>query len=80
MDFIPPELKDLGVLRRALFASVYVPQACPNYWTVVAQFAQGNGKASEHISTSTIKVMIENLVVQHLSVMINSFVKFILYQ
>ena len=39
MEVIPSQIKDLGVVRRALFASVYLPKACPNYWSVITQFA-----------------------------------------
>lgn len=59
MDLIPPEVKDVGVLRRALFASVYIPKSCPNYWCIVTKFANGN--SSDNVDTSTVKVMIENL-------------------
>lgn len=61
MDFIPPELKDLGLLRRALFASVYIPKACPNYWEIVTQFAKGGSRSDEDRDVSTVRVMIENL-------------------
>lgn len=57
MDFVPPEVKDVAILRRALFASVYLPRDCPNYWNIVTQFAKGN--SNDNITPSMMKVTID---------------------
>ena len=61
MEVIPSQIKDLGVVRRALFASVYLPKACPNYWSVVTQFATMNSQLGKDLNSTTVKTMIENL-------------------
>jgi hypothetical protein len=58
MDLIPSDIKDLGVIRRAVFASMYLPQECPNYWSLVSEFATSNSSKIDHI---TMKAIIENL-------------------
>ena len=63
MEVIPPQVKDLGVLRWALFASVYIPKACPNYWSVVTQFATMSSQSVEGrgLDPIAMRAMIENL-------------------
>ena len=38
MDLLPVELQDLSVLRRLLFAVVYLPKDLPHYWSIVGKF------------------------------------------
>jgi hypothetical protein len=59
MDFIPPQLKDVGTLRQAVFASMYLPRDCPNYWLIVTEFA--NLGSSSSVDAAVIKAMVENL-------------------
>ena len=61
MDLIPSEIKDLGVIRRAVFASMYLPQECPNYWSLVSEFATLNSSQIKDIDYITMKAIIENL-------------------
>lgn len=55
MDLLPPELQDISVLRRVIFAVGYLPEDMPLYWEVVAQFA------SSDIKPDSIKIAVENL-------------------
>lgn len=58
MDLLPPELCDVAVLRRILFAAVYLPTDLPNYWSVLTQFAsQGNFSLQPQL----MKIAVENL-------------------
>lgn len=59
MDLIPPDIKDLGVIRRAIFASNYLPKECPNHWSLVFQFSTTN--CQQEIDQITLKTVIENL-------------------
>lgn len=61
MEVIPSQINDLEVVRRALFVSVYLPKACPNYWSVVTQFATMNSQLGKDLDSTTVKTMIENL-------------------
>ena len=58
MELIPSEITDLGMLRRILFASVYLPKDLPEYWTVIAAFA--NAETTAKISPDIVKRMVEN--------------------
>lgn len=61
MELIPPELaSDLGLIRKIIFASVFLPKDFPDYWSTIAKFASvtsGNSQVTEE----NVKVMIENL-------------------
>ena len=61
MEVIPSQIKDLGVVRRAQFASVYLPKACPNYWSVVTQFVTMSSQLGKDLDSTIVKTMIENL-------------------
>ena len=61
MEVIPSQIKDLRVVRRALFASVRPPKACPNYWSVVTQFATMNSQLGKDLDSMPVKTVIENL-------------------
>ena len=39
MDFLPDEVQDPTILRRIIFAAVYLPTELPQYWSVVTEFA-----------------------------------------
>ena len=57
MDLLPPELRNVAVLR-ILFAAVYLPTDLPNYWSVLTQFAsQGNFSLQPQL----MKIAVENL-------------------
>lgn len=58
MELIPSEITDLGMLRRILYASVYLPKDLPEYWSVIAAFA--NAETTAKISPDIIKTMVEN--------------------
>lgn len=61
MNLIPPHIQDLGVIRRALFASNYLPDEVPNYWSIVTGFATQNSHLEKNIDHFTMKATIENL-------------------
>ena len=58
MDMLPPELQDVTILRRILFASAYLPRDLPNYWLAIAHFASHGGLSLEYQS---VKIAVENL-------------------
>ena len=57
MDVLPKEVQDVAVLRRLIFASVHLPVGTPNYWSVIAQFAE----PCQGLTSSTVRVAVENL-------------------
>lgn len=59
MELLPPELKDVTVLRRIIFASVYLPKFVPNYWSIVSQFALQHD--SLKVNVESVKTALENL-------------------
>jgi hypothetical protein len=61
MNCIPASITDLAVIRRAIFASNYLPKECPNYWSIVTAFATQDSQICKDIDDSTIKATIENL-------------------
>ena len=61
MDFLPPELHDVAVLRRVIFATVYLPKDLPQYWSVVAWFASYGSSKGKGLSPDTVKIAVENL-------------------
>ena len=61
MDLIPaPIACDLALVRRIVFASVYLPKDTPDYWSKVTAFVTNN-EGSKDILPSTVKTMVENL-------------------
>ena len=60
MDLLPSELRDVAVLRRIIFASVYLPKDVPNYWSVLTQFATQECQLGS-LQTESVKVAVENL-------------------
>ena len=58
MDLLPPELQDLAVLRRIIFAVAQLPKDMPQYWTVVTRFASLGDKS---LQPESVKVAVENL-------------------
>ena len=64
MDLIPaPIASDLGLVRRIVFATVYLPKDTPDYWSKVTAFAINSEGSQEQldIPPSTVKTMVENL-------------------
>ena len=58
MELLAPELQDLTVLRRLIFAVVYLPKDLPQYWSVVGKFASQGGKDLE---PEIVRLAVENL-------------------
>lgn len=58
MDLLPPELQDVAILRRILFASAYLPRDLPDYWLAIARFASHGGLSLE---SQSVKIAVENL-------------------
>ena len=61
MELIPPEIADLGTLRRILFATTYLPKDLPEYWSVITVFAKGETTSTNKIKPDIVKTMVENL-------------------
>ena len=61
MDLLPPELQDLTVLRRIIFAAVYLPRELPQYWSVVALFASQGISTGKPLLPTSVKIAVENL-------------------
>lgn len=62
MDLIPaPIASDLGLVRRIVFASVYLPKETPDFWSKVTAFVTNNEGSTQDILPSTVKTMVENL-------------------
>jgi len=61
MKFLPPQLADISILKRILFASTYLPKEFPEYWTVVTDFAKAGSSGNKMISPDTVKTTVENL-------------------
>ena len=61
MELIPPELaSDLGLIRKIIFASVFLPKDFPNYWSTIAKFASVTSE-NPQATEENVKVMVENL-------------------
>ena len=58
MELLPLELRDPGILRRLVFAVVYLPRDLPHYWSIVTQFV---GIESEGAKAESVRVAVENL-------------------
>ena len=58
MDLLPPELQDLAVLRRIIFAVAQLPRDLPQYWDVVTQFARQGDKS---LQSESVRLAVENL-------------------
>ncbi len=61
MELLPPELVDLTILRRILFASIYLPKEFPDYWTLVTDFATAGSSGDKKVSPEAVKTAVENL-------------------
>ena len=59
MECLPPEFHDVAVLRRLIFAVVYLPKDTPKYWSVVAWFAS-HRNPGKMISPDSVKIAVEN--------------------
>ena len=56
LGLISKYLQDTSVLRRLLFAIVYIPQDLPNYWGVALEFAVNRKDGKLHL-----QMLVENL-------------------
>ena len=56
LGLISKYLQDTSVLRRLLFAIVYIPQDLPNYWGVALEFAVNRKDGKPHL-----QMLVENL-------------------
>ena len=64
MDLLPSELQDPAILRRIIFAAVYLPSEMPHYWNIIARFASQGGPM---LQSESVKLAVDNLqVVLHL--------------
>ena len=61
MDLLPPEVLDVAVLRRIIFAVVHLPKDLPQYWSVVAWFASQGSPSGKSLQPDSVKIAVENL-------------------
>ena len=61
LDLISKYLQDTSVLRRLLFAIVYIPQDLPNYWGVALEFAVNRKDGKLHLTSEQVQMLVENL-------------------
>ena len=61
MELLPTELQDLAVLRRLIFASVYLPRDMPEYWSMVTRFGSNYGDKKQGLPVESVKMAIENI-------------------
>lgn len=59
MELLPSELQDLSLLRRLLFAVVYLPKDLPQYWFIVGKFVSQGADCS--LEPEKCRVAAENL-------------------
>ena len=58
MELVAAQVGDVGVFRRLLFATFYLPSDVPHYWNIVATFCnQGSSK----VSPESAKMLMENI-------------------
>ena len=61
MEVVPPEIADLGILRRIVFASTYLPKDLPEYWSIITSFAKAGVACTSEINQEIVKTMVQNL-------------------
>ena len=61
MELLPPQIQDLGVLRRIIFASVNLPKDLPDYWHIVAEFTTLHIKSNVVLDQACVQTVVENL-------------------
>ena len=61
MELLPSEFHDVTVLRRLIFASVYLPKDIPKYWSVIAWFVSHGSLKGKTLSPDSVKIAVENL-------------------
>lgn len=61
MDLLPKEVQDVAVLRRVIFAAVYLPTDFPHYWSVIAEFASQASQFTTNLQPEVVKIAVENL-------------------
>ena len=54
---LPPELQDVSVLRRLLFAVRYLPKDLPNYWSLVGAFITTQCRGKPLLSITVLKLL-----------------------
>lgn len=52
---------DITAQRRMIFAASFLPQDIPNYWDIVAEFANQSNPGESRITKESAKVVVENL-------------------
>lgn len=53
--------KDVSVLRRLLFAAVFLTPELPMFWEVVVEFATGGKVSKSSVTPEQVRAMVENL-------------------
>jgi len=53
--------KDVSVLRRLLFAAVFLSPELPMFWEVVVEFATGGKVSKASVTPDQVRAMVENL-------------------
>ena len=61
MEVLPVELRDIGILRRLVFAVVFLPKDLPHYWPIVTQFLSNESEKAKLLSPESVRVAVENL-------------------
>ena len=61
MELLPSDFHDVTVLRRLIFASVYLPKDIPKYWSVIAWFVSHGSLKGKTLSPDSVKIAVENL-------------------
>lgn len=61
MDFLPDEVQDPTILRRIIFAAVYLPKELPHYWSVVTEFANQAKKSGKSLHPEAVRMALDNL-------------------
>ena len=61
MELLPVELRDPSILRRLVFAAVYLPRDLPYYWSIVTEFAGIESEGTKVLSPESVRVAVENL-------------------
>ena len=61
MEFLPDEVQDPTILRRIIFAAVYLPKELPHYWSVVMQFASQAKKSGKTRHPEAVRMTVDKL-------------------
>ena len=61
MDTLQNQVKEIGVLRRLIFATRNLPAEIPHYWQKVASFGSKGSKNESLVSADLARTTMENL-------------------